>query len=215
MRRHLSHRARLLILVARKPKTSDASLPHVDPDIITYKTIIKVIGAGGAGNNTIHHLFSRQDNQIETIALNTDAHDLLKRDAHRRILIGKDITGGLGAGGDPQIGEHSALESREVIKASIENADMLFLTCGMGGGTGTGAIPVVAQIARDLGILTVAVVTMPFSEEGIIRWENAQIGLEKLRKKVDSLIVLRNDKLVDLYPDLPLTEAFQSGMRSS
>ena len=181
------------------------------PTLSLTRPLSRSIGAGGAGNNTIYHLFSRQDNQIETIAINTDAHDLLKREAHRRILIGKDITAGLGAGGDPQIGEHSALESREVIKAAIEDADMLFLTCGMGGGTGTGAIPVVAQIARDLGILTVAVVTMPFSEEGIIRWENAQIGLEKLRKKVDSLIVLRNDKLVDLYPDLPLTEAFQSG----
>ena len=198
-------------MVNRKTPLSDASMATVDPNIITYKTVIKVIGAGGAGNNTIHHLYSRQDNLIETIAINTDAHDLLKREAHRRILIGKDITAGLGAGGDPQIGEQAAMESREVLKAAIENTDMLFLTCGMGGGTGTGAIPVVAQIARDLGILTVAVVTMPFSEEGVIRWENAQIGLEKLRKKVDSIIVLRNDKLSDLYPDLPLTEAFHSG----
>jgi len=198
-------------MVARKAQKSTNKTPALDPSITSYKTVIRVIGAGGAGNNTIHHLYTRHDTAIETICINTDAQDLMKREADRRILIGKDITAGLGAGGDPQIGEHAALESRDVIRSVIEGADMLFLTCGMGGGTGTGSIPVVAQIARELGILTVAIVSMPFSDEGMIRWENAQIGLEKLRKKVDSLIVLRNDKLVDLYPDLPLTDAFHAG----
>lgn len=198
-------------MVARKAQKSAKKAPSLDPSIQTYKTKIRVVGAGGAGNNTIHHLFTRHDSKIETICINTDAHDLKTREADRRILIGKDITAGLGAGGDPQIGEHAAMESREVIRSIIEGTDMLFLTCGLGGGTGTGALPVVAQIARELGILTVAIVSMPFSDEGMIRWENAQIGLEKLRKKVDSLVVLRNDKLVDLYRDLPLTEAFHAG----
>ncbi|OVE80274.1 cell division protein FtsZ, partial [bacterium I07] len=180
-------------------------------DINPYQTVIKVLGAGGAGTNTIHHLTHRHVKEISTAAINTDAQDLLDIYADRKILIGREITKGLGAGGDPEIGERSAEESQDVLKTVIEGTDILFLTCGLGGGTGTGSVPYVSGLAKDQGILTVAIVTMPFSEEGIVRWENAQIGLEKLRKNVDTLMILKNDKLVELYPDLPLAEAFRSG----
>jgi cell division protein FtsZ len=176
-----------------------------------YRTIIKVLGAGGAGTNTIHHLSQKSVQEISTIAINTDAQDLLAINSDRKILIGREITKGLGAGGDPEIGERSAEESSELLKTAIEGTDILFLTCGLGGGTGTGSIPYVSNLAKDQGILSVAIVTMPFSEEGIIRWENAQIGLEKLRKCVDTLMILRNDTLVHLYPDLPIGEAFLAG----
>lgn len=173
-----------------------------------YNTRITVIGTGGAGNNTIQRLLPKAGKAIHTILVNTDAQDLLANKANRKVLIGKNITGGLGSGGDPMLGERSAEESKEILSTALEKTDMLFLTGGMGGGTGTGSLPVIARLARDKGILTVGIVTMPFSEEGIIRWENAQIGIEKLRKSVDTLIVLRNDKLLSLYPNLPLNEAF-------
>ena len=179
--------------------------------IDVYNTVIKVIGTGGAGNNTLNHLMEKSPEGIETVAVNTDAQDLLETNSTRKILIGRNITGGLGAGGDPEIGERAAEESKEALTTALEGTDMLFLTCGLGGGTGTGSAPVIAQLAKDQGILTVAVVTIPFSEEGIIRWENAQIGLEKLRKSVDTLIVLKNDRLVELFPDSPLEEAFKAG----
>ncbi len=180
-------------------------------DIQKYKTRIVILGSGGAGNNTINRLTDLKLDEIYTIAANTDAHDLLSVAADRRILIGNNITGGLGAGGDPMIGEQSALESRDTLRSVLQGADILFLTGGLGGGTGTGSLPVIGHLTREMGILTVAMVTMPFSDEGIIRWENAQIGLEKLRKKVDTIIVLRNDKLVELYEDLPLNKAFAAG----
>jgi cell division protein FtsZ len=180
-------------------------------NIRPYRTTIRVMGAGGAGNNTVRHLMSFRSDYFELIAVNTDAQDLLEAYANRKILIGKELTAGLGAGGDPEIGERSAEETRPLIKMALEGTDMLFVTCGLGGGTGTGSAPVICELARDMGILTVAIVTMPFSVEGIVRWENAQIGLEKLRKKVDTLILLRNDRLLELYPDLPLTSAFEEG----
>jgi len=180
-------------------------------EILSYRTIVKVLGAGGSGNNTVHHVSTANIKDIVTIAVNTDGQDLLSIRADERILIGRSLTNGLGAGGDPVVGERSAEESRDAIIRSIEGTDLLFLTCGMGGGTGTGSLPVIARIARDLGILTIAVVTMPFSEEGVIRWENAHIGLDKLRKVVDTVIVLRNDKLTEQYPDVPFHEAFKRG----
>ena len=180
-------------------------------DINPYNTVIKVLGAGGGGSNTIRHLMKRQSKTIEVISVNTDAQHLLETVADRKILIGKNITTGLGTGGDPMIGERAAEESRDIITSTIEGTDLLFLTCGLGGGTGTGAIPVIGEFAKKKGILTIAIVSMPFSEEGIIRWENAQVGLEKLRKTVDTLIILRNDKLLELFPDLPLTKAFSAG----
>ena len=145
----------------------------------------------------------------ETIAVNTDAQDLLYTTADKKILIGKELTHGLGAGSDPKIGEEAAKESEHDIKAALEGADMVFITCGLGGGTGTGSAPVVASIAKKLGALTVGVVTMPFAMEGNRRYDNALIGLEKLENIVDTLIVIPNDKLLELAPDLPLLTAFK------
>lgn len=176
-----------------------------------YQTTILVLGSGGAGCNTVNHMAKKRASAIETVAINTDAQDLLHTQCDRRILIGKNLTRGLGAGGDPTVGERAVEESRALFTPILERTDMLFLTCGLGGGTGTGSLPVVSQIARDMGILTIAVVTMPFSEEGIIRWQNAQIGLEKLQRSVDSLIILRNDRLSELYPEIPLAKAFLAG----
>lgn len=184
---------------------------HFSELIKPYQTVITVLGAGGAGNNTIARLTALKLNTIQTIAVNTDAQDLLHANADRRILIGKNITGGLGAGGDPVIGERSAEENKDVLLSAIEQTDMLFLTCGLGGGTGTGSIPYIGELAKSLGILTIAIVTMPFTDEGIIRWENAQLGLEKLRRTIDTVIVLRNDKLLELVADLPLSKAFSKG----
>ena len=178
-----------------------------------YPTNIKVLGAGGAGNNTIHRLNKLSANQkyFETIAINTDAQDLLEIQADKHILIGEKLTSGLGAGGDPEIGERSVEESIKQIDEAIEGADLLFLTGGLGGGTGTGALSIIGKLARKRNILTVAIITMPFSEEGLIRWENAQVGLEKLKNNVDSIIILRNDKLLEWVPELPLSEAFHAG----
>ncbi len=176
-----------------------------------YPTTIRVLGVGGAGNNTIDRLYKRGLLNVETVAVNTDAQHLLSVQAHRKILIGKNLTAGLGTGGDPQIGEKAAEESKNTLSTILEGTDLLFLTGGLGGGTGTGAIPVIGKLAREQGTLTMAVVTMPFSEEGIVRWENAKVGLQRIKKAVDTVIVLRNDKLFSLYPDMPLLEAFQKG----
>lgn len=176
-----------------------------------YPTTIRVLGVGGAGNNTIDRLYKRGLLNVETIAVNADAQHLLSVQAHRKILIGKNLTAGLGTGGDPQIGQKAAEESQTILSTILEGTDLLFLTGGLGGGTGTGAIPIIGKLAREQGTLTVAVVTMPFSEEGIVRWENAKVGLQRIKHTVDTVIVLRNDKLFSLYPDLPLLEAFQKG----
>jgi len=170
---------------------------------------IKVIGVGGAGNNTITRLMQTGIVGVETIAVNTDAQDLLYTDADIKILIGKEITGGLGAGSDPKIGEESAKENREEIKRVLQNTDMVFVTCGLGGGTGTGASPVIADIAKKMGILTVGIVTLPFSMEGNHRMSNAKNGLEKLMPIVDTLIVIPNDKLLEVVPDVSLSTAFR------
>ncbi|MEK6841406.1 MAG: cell division protein FtsZ [Nanoarchaeota archaeon] len=173
------------------------------------KAKIKVIGAGGAGNNTINRMSEIGITGAETIALNTDAQDLLYTNAQTKILIGREVTGGLGAGSIPQVGEEAAKESEQDIKHAITGADMVFITGGLGGGTGTGSMPVIADIAKKIGCLTVGVVTLPFSMEGQRRYENALIGLEKLENIVDTLIVIPNDKLLELAPDLPLHTAFK------
>ncbi len=173
------------------------------------KARIKVIGCGGAGNNTISRISEIGVTGAEIIAINTDAQDLLNATADRKLLIGKDLTQGLGAGSDPRIGKDAAKESQKEIKESLSDAHMIFITGGLGGGTGTGCMPEVASIAKKMGILTVAVVTLPFEMEGVLRHENAMLGLEELEGLVDTLILIPNDKLIELAPDLPLHTAFK------
>ncbi len=173
------------------------------------KAVIKVIGAGGAGGNTISRLMQVGIVGAETIAINTDAQDLLYTDADHKILIGKELTGGLGAGANPDVGMEAAKESKEEIKEAIEGADMLFINCGLGGGTGTGASPIIADIAKKMGILTVGITTLPFTMEGKQRMKNAQRGLENLETALDTLIVIPNDKLLEIVPDVSITTAFK------
>ncbi|MBI4738392.1 cell division protein FtsZ [Candidatus Woesearchaeota archaeon] len=170
---------------------------------------IKVVGAGGGGNNTINRISEVGIQGAETIAINTDAQDLLYTTADVKILIGREISGGLGAGSQPKIGEEAAKEDEGEIKRALAGADMVFITCGLGGGTGTGASPIIAEVAKKIGALVVGIVTLPFSMEGNRRYENAIIGLEKLENTVDTLIVIPNDKLLELAPDIPLQTAFK------
>ncbi len=170
---------------------------------------IKIMGIGGGGNNSLSRMREIGIKGGELIAINTDAQDLLYANADHKILIGKELTQGLGAGSNPQVGQEAAKESESEIKKRISGSDMIFITCGLGGGTGTGAAPVVAGIAKKQGALTIAVVTLPFTIEGKKRIENAMNGLEKLEALVDTLIVIPNDKLLELAPDLPLQTAFK------
>jgi cell division protein FtsZ len=170
---------------------------------------IKVIGIGGGGNNTLSRIHEIGVKGGEMIAINTDAQDLLYTNADKKILIGRELTRGMGAGSNPQVGEDAAKETESEIKKKIEGADMVFITCGLGGGTGTGAAPIVADIAKKQGALVIGVVTMPFTIEGAKRIENAVNGLEKMESIVDTLIVIPNDKLLEIVPDLPLQTAFR------
>lgn len=172
-------------------------------------TTIRVIGCGGAGTNTIDRCIAANIIGAELVAINTDAQHLLLANAPYKVLIGRHLTHGLGAGSLPQIGEEAAKESEQDIRSSIERSDMVFVTCGLGGGTGTGASPVIAEIAKETGALTIGVVTLPFSVEGIIRMENAETGLKRLRDICDTVIVIPNDKLLDIVPNLALNAAFK------
>jgi cell division protein FtsZ len=172
-------------------------------------TVIRVIGCGGGGSNTIERLAETGIEGAELFAMNTDAQHLLHINADRRVLIGRRTTRGLGAGSLPSIGEEAARESIDDIRAAVEGADMVFITCGLGGGTGTGAAPVVAEVARELGALTISVVTLPFAAEGAIRMANADVGLKRLREVSDTVIVVPNDRLLEVVPDLPLQAAFK------
>ena len=193
-----------------QPISQNASIDEeLEKILARQKAKIKVVGAGGGGNNTINRITEVGISGAETIAINTDAQDLLYCNADSKILIGREITGGLGAGSLPQVGEEAAKENEHEIKARLQGADMVFITCGLGGGTGTGSVPVIAEIAKKLGALTVAIVTMPFKMEGERRRENAMSGLQKLENIVDTLIVIPNDKLLELAPDLPLQTAFK------
>ncbi len=184
-----------------------------DEDLVSVleglTTVIRVIGCGGGGSNTIDRLSEAGIQGAELYAINTDAQHLLHINADRRFLIGRRTTRGLGAGSLPAIGEEAAQEDIEQIKAAVEGADMVFITCGLGGGTGTGASPVVAEAARDAGALTIAIVTLPFSAEGSIRMANAEAGLKRLRESADTVIVVPNDKLLEVAPNLPLQAAFK------
>ena len=162
--------------------------------------VIKVIGIGGCGGNAVEHMISRSLSGVEFICANTDAQALKRSTASAQLQLGAALTRGLGAGARPEIGRDAAMEDRDRIAEMIDGADMLFLTAGMGGGTGTGAAPIVAEVARELGILTVAVVTKPFSFEGK-RQRVAHEGLEALSQHVDSLIVIPNEKLMQVLGD--------------
>jgi cell division protein FtsZ len=177
--------------------------------LTNIKARIVVIGAGGAGNNTMSRLMEVGITGAQTVAINTDAQDLLYTHADEKVLIGKELTGGLGAGSIPQIGEEAARESEAEIREVVQGADIVFITCGLGGGTGTGSAPVIADIAQKMGALTVAIVTFPFTMEGMRRRGNAEMGLEKLRKETDTVIVIPNDKLLEIAPNLPLPAAFK------
>lgn len=170
---------------------------------------IKVIGVGGGGNNSLSRMREIGIKGGELIAVNTDAQDLLYANADQKILIGKELTQGLGAGSNPKIGEEAARESESEIKKKLAGSDMIFITCGMGGGTGTGAAPVIASLAKKQGALTIGVITLPFTIEGKKRIENAMLGLERMEAAVDTLIVIPNDKLLELAPELPLQTAFK------
>jgi cell division protein FtsZ len=163
-----------------------------------YLAVIKVVGVGGGGTNAVNRMVDAGLRGVEFIAVNTDAQALLMCDADVKIHIGSKITRGLGAGADPGIGEQAAVESRDELREALKGADMVFVTAGKGGGTGTGAGPVIAEIARELGALTVGVVTRPFSFEGRVRAGQAEGGIAKLRSEVDTLIIIPNDRLLQV-----------------
>ena len=194
-------------------KTLDRSNDEINAElqrlISSQKTRIKVIGCGGGGNNTINRISEVGIKGIQTIAINTDAQDLLYTSCEKKLLIGKELTQGLGAGSNPKVGEEAAKENEADLKKLITGSDMLFITCGLGGGTGTGSAPFIAQLAKKMGMLTVGIVTIPFTMEGSHRFENAMTGLEKLEQSVNTLIVIPNEKLLELAPHLPLQTAFK------
>lgn len=171
---------------------------------------IKVIGVGGGGNNAVNRMIESGVKGVDFIVANTDLQVLNNSKADVKIQIGTKLTNGLGAGANPEIGKDAALESKSEIQAALEGADMVFVTCGMGGGTGTGAAPVVAEIAQEMGALTVGIVTKPFSFEGKKRMEQALAGMEQLKKHVDTLIIIPNDRLREIIDkSTPLLESFK------
>lgn len=178
-------------------------------DFSGNRAVIKVVGCGGAGGNSADRMMEIGIEGADIIAINTDAQDLMKIKANKKILIGKETTAGLGAGADPTVGEAAARESESEIKQAIGGADLVFVTCGLGGGTGTGSAPVVAEIAKKMGALAIGVATLPFEMEGKHRWDNASSGLSKLEAAVDTLIVVPNDKLLQIVPDIPIATAFK------
>lgn len=173
------------------------------------RTSIKIVGAGGAGNNTLNRLMGMGIHSGEVVAINTDAQDLLYTNADKKVLIGLKTTRGIGAGNDPELGEKCAKEDIEKITDALQGSDMVFITCGMGGGTGTGSAHVIAEMAQDIDALTVGVVTIPFKVEGRVRAANALRGLKKLQQYADTVIVIPNDKLMELVPKSKLNEAFK------
>ena len=190
-----------------KGETDESELEAL---VSKLKTNILIIGSGGAGNNTLSRLYKEGLTTIELLAVNTDAQHLLNTPIPHRLLIGKVLTKGLGAGSEPNIGEGAAEEARIELLEACHEADIVFLTGGLGGGTGTGSLPVIGQLAKERGALTIAIVTLPFANEGAKRSNNARIGLEKLRKAADTVIVIPNDKLLqDDISGLPLNQAFR------
>ncbi len=206
-------------ILTRGPTGSRGKLQHTEGTTSMFElmepteqnAVIKVIGVGGGGGNAIEHMLAQQIDGVDFIVANTDAQVLGRTSAGTVLQLGTGLTKGLGAGANPAIGAQAAMEDKDRIADSLEGADMVFITAGMGGGTGTGAAPIIAQIARELGILTVAVVTKPFSFEGRKRLDIANEGIAALAKHVDSLIIIPNDKLVsELDRNFRLIEAFKA-----
>lgn len=188
----------------RQPQSS---VPNPE---VNGKARIKVIGVGGAGNNAVNRMIDAGITSAEYVAVNTDAQILACNKAKTKIQIGMQLTKGLGAGADPEIGRAAAEESKDELVKAVENTDLLFITAGMGGGTGTGAAPVIAKIAKDMKILTVAVITEPFAFEGKRRMDNMMKGIDNLRKYVDTLIIIPNEKIADVVPrNAPMAEALR------
>jgi cell division protein FtsZ len=183
----------------------DADLKKIIEDI---QAKILVIGVGGAGNNAVTRLNETGIIGAVTLSANTDAQQLLYSRSHKKMLLGRKLCRGLGAGNDPQIGMEAAEESAETIKEILSKVDMCFIVCGLGGGTGTGAAPVIARIAKNLNVLTVSICTLPFDVEGRIKAQNAKEGLRRLYESSDTTIVVPNEKLIEIAPDLSLKEAF-------
>ncbi|HKZ47282.1 MAG TPA: cell division protein FtsZ [Thermoplasmata archaeon] len=184
----------------------DAELEKI---LAGLRTNIKILGVGGGGCNTIDRLMDSGIVGADLFACNTDAQHLLIVRSPHKILLGRRATKGLGAGALPQVGEEAAREAEEELKTALKGADMVFVTCGLGGGTGTGGAPVIAQLAKEAGALTIAICTYPFHSEGAIRAENAEYGLDRLRQFADTSIIIPNDKLLQLVPRLALNAAFK------
>ncbi|KKW35586.1 cell division protein FtsZ [Candidatus Adlerbacteria bacterium RIFCSPHIGHO2_01_FULL_54_23] len=183
-------------------------MPQLQPEVEAFARI-RVVGVGGSGKNAVNHMIESKVRGVDFITINTDAQDLHNSNAKKKIHIGKNLTKGLGAGMNPELGKRASEETKEEIQQSLKGSDMVFVACGMGGGTGTGAAPVVARTAKELGALTVGVVTKPFSFEGAQRMRLAEGGLEELRKEVDALIVIPNDRLLaTVAKDTTLKAAF-------
>lgn len=179
-------------------------------DEFNQKPVIKVIGVGGGGNSAINRMIENDVKGVSYVAMNTDAQVLKVSKAEERIQLGRKLTRGLGAGAKPEVGKQAALESEEEIREILSNADMVFITCGMGGGTGTGAAPVVARISKEMGILTIGIVTKPFKFEGPLRMQHAITGLEELKQNVDTLIVIPNERLFTIADHtMQLLDAFR------
>ncbi|BAI62208.1 D-tyrosyl-tRNA(Tyr) deacylase/cell division protein FtsZ homolog [Methanocella paludicola SANAE] len=201
------------IIDGEAPGAMPDKVGDTDEDIMAVmeglRTNVIVVGCGGGGSNSIARMADEGIIGARLFAMNTDAQHLLHTRADKKFLIGKKLTRGFGAGSLPEVGENAAKESLIEIKAAISSSDMVFVTCGLGGGTGTGSAPVVAQVAKEGGALTIAVVTTPFKVEGAVRKANAEKGLERLRKAADTVIVVPNDKLLEVVPNLPLQQAFK------
>jgi cell division protein FtsZ len=193
---------------SRKNPAANTSSIQIDPAVSPIANI-KVVGVGGGGCNAVNRMASSDFANVEFVSINTDAQSLYHSKSKTKVHIGMEATRGLGAGANPDTGKLAAEESLEELKAALKGADMVFITCGLGGGTGTGAAPIVAQIARELGALTVGVVTKPFSFEGISRNKKAEVGHEELAKNVDTLITIPNDRILSIIDrQTPITDAF-------
>jgi len=183
-------------------------MPQLKPEIETYARI-KVIGVGGSGGKAVTRMIDHKINGVDFATINTDAQDLHFTKARKKIHIGKNLSKGLGAGMNPEVGRQAAEENRDEIHEALKGADMVFLTCGLGGGTGTGATPIIAEVARDAGALTIGVVTKPFSFEGVHRAKIAEEGWQQLKERVDALITIHNDRLLGVITkETPLLQAF-------